>query len=148
MTRRVRVPESSLRQAADLAAAAAKELLDGDRASDATTWAIRASDALIDFADSGAVADLQRAGGAAVAALVVALARGHVPPPAELARVGAILAGEACEIIDAEIARLAVAIAAERDRAARRVLRHRRDNVLAERRAIIAAVNATIEKGE
>lgn len=129
-----RVPE-----AARLAQTVATAWLTGDRSPDAAAWAVRASDLLDDFADDGAVASLQRAAGAALCALAIELHRGRSVPPKELARAGEIVASEALELIDGEIARLDAAIRGA-PRGAKKPLYQRRSELRREKQRICAAL--------
>ena len=143
----VRTARMRLREASEMASGAAARLLEIDQRADAARWAIRAGDALADFVDSGAIADLQGAAAFALLALSRALA-GSAAPPAETAKIGQLVAHEAVEVIDAELQKLDRAIASPGDDASKRVLRTRRDNVRAERAKIVSALEAQVEKGE
>lgn len=138
---------SRLRQALGLARQAALDVLAANPRRDAADLAVAATDALSDFVDRAELADLQRAGGHVIAALAGTLARGNIPPE-ELARVGAIIVEEACEVIDFEIKKLDAALSIEPDPAARRRLAAQRTDLRRERRRVHAALSAKMETGD
>ncbi|MBE3602170.1 hypothetical protein IMX07_00865 [bacterium] len=136
-----------VREAAHVAQAVAGPWLAADGASDPAAWAVRASDWLADFTESGALADLQRAAAATLCALAIELHRGRGVPPKELARVGRIIGEEVVEAVEREIAQVDAAIAAA-PRGSRRALYGRRAMLQREKARICAALREKTERIE